>query len=133
MCGIWKKLLYIENWGLYMTSLKRIIPIWLIANFLFIPGFKSLGLVLDDSQHICVISVDDVSAISVDDVSSKNQILKSHCENCNFFFDNDYDSSLLIADFNPYLVLYKSSIVFGSHIFNSNYHYTHTRAPPFLS
>ena len=116
-----------------MSLFKRIITIWLIANFLFIPSLKSLALVLDQPQHICVVSVDDVSPISEDVESSKNHILKTHCENCNFFFDNDYHSPLLITDFNAYLVVNKSSIVFDSHIFNFNYRYTHSRAPPFLS
>ncbi len=109
-----------------MTSLKNIISIWIIANILFIPGFKSVALVPDQLQHVCIID-------EFNDEPKTTHILKLHCENCNFFTDFDYDTFLVTAVYNNYNLLISTNININSLFFTSDNYNTRPRAPPHLS
>ena len=109
-----------------MISFKNIISIWIIANILFIPGFKSVALVPDQLQHVCMID-------TFNDESRKSHILKLHCENCNFFADYDSDTSLVTPFYSNYHVHISRNKNHNSLFFTSDYYNTRTRAPPHLS
>lgn len=113
--------------GGYMGSLKNIISIWIIANILFIPAFKSVDLVQDQSKHVCMIDTFENKS------KEKNLILKSYCENCNFFHDYDNDSFGVTAGINKCHILVSSTIKSNSLLFTSKNYSKHTRAPPYLS
>ena len=106
--------------------IKNIISIWIISNILFIPGFKSVALVPDQLQHVCVFD-------TFDDQSRTTHILKSHCEHCNFYTDYDNDDFLVIAVYNNLNVLISTTVKINSLLFTGDNYYTRTRAPPYLS
>ena len=108
-----------------MGTLNKIIAVWLVSNILFIPGFKSLDLLVDNSQHVCVIQ----TANSIDNSSNSNEIIKEHCENCEFFVDDTFYTVAVHSD----LIYIKSSnslVVKDFPYYNNNIQYTLTRAPP---
>ena len=109
-----------------MISFKNIISIWIIANILFIPGFKSVALVPDQLQHVCMID-------TFNDESKKTHILKLHCENCNFFTDYDSDTFLVRPFHSNYYVHISRNINRNSLFFTSDNYNTSPRAPPHLS
>ena len=108
-----------------MGYLNKIIAVWLVSNILFIPGFKSLDLLIDQSQHVCLIQPTD----SIDDLTKNNQMIKDHCENCEFFADDTFYTVVVHSD----LIYIKSSnsfVVKNIPYNNNNIKYTFTRAPP---
>ena len=108
-----------------MGILNKIIAVWLVSNILFIPGFKSLDLLFDQSQHVCLIQTSD----SNDYLTKNNQMIKEHCENCEFFVDDTFYTVAVHSD----LIYIKSSnslVVKDFPYYNNNIQYTLTRAPP---
>ena len=80
-----------------MSFSKKFLTVWLVANILFIPGFKSLDLVQNSTQHICLISIDNSSNNDSNEYNS--DYLKTHCDKCDFFYE--YDSSYITtSEFN---------------------------------
>ena len=110
-----------------MNKLKNILSIWIIANILFIPGFKSSGLLHNQTDYICKIYAIDASD---HDTNSGILKMKKHCENCKFFCDN-YASQHILANY-----IFTNSIVLEFHIdydhppSKSNSVSFSTRAPP---
>ena len=108
-----------------MGYLNKIIAVWLVSNILFIPGFKSLDLLTDQSQHVCVIQ----TVNSIDNPTKNNEIIKEHCENCEFYADDTTYTAAVHSDF-IYIKSSNSLIVKNFPYYNNNIQYTLTRAPP---
>ena len=108
-----------------MGYLNKIIAVWLVSNILFIPGFKSLDLLTDQSQHVCVIQ----TVNSIDNPTKNNEIIKEHCENCEFYADDTTYTAAVHSDF-IYIKSSNSLIVKNFLYYNNNIQYTLTRAPP---
>lgn len=114
-----------------MSFSKKIISVWIIANILFIPSFLSAGVVPLKSQDICFVHIHD--KVNTEDIKQGKLKLKAHCENCNFFHDND----LSIITFPQYTIISK---LVGNLIINKVHHYDENkilhvtaRAPPTLA
>ncbi len=111
-----------------MNFSKQIISIWIVANILFIPGFKSLDLVQNNTHYICTIDIDQNSNNDSEDLNKYQ--LKALCDKCDFF--HDHDSSFIVT--TAYSLTYKDIANFNT---VKNYLYNHTnklqqftRAPP---
>ena len=111
-----------------MSHFKKILSIWIVANILFIPGFKSLDLVQNSTQHICLINVNN--SLNNDSNGFNSDYLKSHCDKCDFFHEFD-TSYIIISEFNFINKDITNLITITNYLYNKkNNLQLSTRAPP---
>tara|TARA_B100000214_G_C23781696_1_gene541672 strand:- start:300 stop:644 length:345 start_codon:yes stop_codon:yes gene_type:complete len=111
-----------------VSFLKYVISVWVIANILFIPSFMSTGIVPSHAQNICFIHITD--DLNNDELDQDKLNLKTHCENCNFFYDND-PSFNKSQYFNLTDKLASNPIIINIHHYDEkNNELITTRAPP---
>lgn len=114
-----------------MNVKKQILAVWIVANLLFIPGIKSIDLVPNNSQHLCLLTIGDNSDSS--GLKYNNDQVKEHCDKCEFFHDFD-SSAITIAKFDFLSKDIAHLETVNNNLYNQkNKLYIFTRAPPNLT